>query len=877
MPLSQGTRLGPYEIVTPLGAGGMGEVYKARDTRLDRTVAIKVLPPHVGGDPSFRQRFEREAKTISSLDHPHICALYDIGQEQGTHFLVMQYLDGETLAERLAKGPLPLDQALKHAREIADALDKAHRQGIVHRDLKPGNVMLTKAGAKLLDFGLAKLAGVAVPATGATMTGVGPVTAEGTIVGTLQYMAPEQLEGKEADARSDIWAFGCVLYEMVTGRCAFESRSQASLMAAILEHEPVAVSQVVTVAPNALDHVIGRCLAKDPDERWASVHDVLLELKWIADGAARTQPADSREPAPIRVWRSWTAWLAVPILLLAGAALATLVLRRGSDPQPLPLPVRFTIAPPTSNRFFDAPHLMSVSPDGRYVAFSARGSDSSVRLWLRPIDSLTARPISDSGGMPFWSPDSRYIAFMAAGTLKKVDLQGGRPTTLAQAASGGSWSADGTILFTRAGALYQVPAAGGEARQVTTLDATREETAHLTPAFLPDGRRFIFQVRSRKPEHQGLYVGSLDSAERTRISDAASSVAYASGYVLFARQRTLMAQRIDERTGRITGEPITVAASVQQNPENGYAAFSVSRSGILAYRESTVPGAQLTLVDRTGAETAVGPPMDMQGFDVSPDGRYIVAAGRLSVDAPGNLHLIDSTRGVSTPLTAAREGEWFMDPVWAPDGRTVAYTKWKDGKTIVASRPAFGGAERTLFVDKDPAYLEDWSRDGKYIAVTVSGGGHRGFVVPVGGGEPLAVGQSSRYFDEMSFSPDGRWLAYDSNESDRSDVYVVPLPPTGERWQVSPSGGVQPRWRANGRELTYLAPDGRIMVTPIMSGPRFEAGVPQPLLKTRVDQPSAFEEQYRMLPDGQRFLVKLPVSQDQPLTVVLNWLSAIAK
>jgi Tol biopolymer transport system component/predicted Ser/Thr protein kinase len=875
MPLTHGTRLGPYEIQSALGAGGMGEVYKARDTRLDRTVAIKVLPPHVASDPSFRQRFEREAKTISSLDHPHICALYDIGQDHGTDFLVMQYLDGETLADRLAKGPLPLGQALKHALEIADALDKAHRQGIVHRDLKPGNVMLTKAGAKLLDFGLAKAATFAAGVPAATMTGGGPVTAEGTILGTLQYMAPEQLEGQEADARSDIWAFGCVLYEMVTGRRAFESRSQASLMAAILEHEPAAVSQVVTVAPAALDHLIGRCLTKDPDERWASVHDVLLELKWIGDGAAPTPPAGSREPAPLRMRRSWTAWLAVPILLLAGAALATLVMRRGNDPQPLP--VRFTIAAPKSTKFFDAPNFMSVAPDGRYVAFATRGSDSAVRLWLRPIDSLTARPIGDSAVLPFWSPDSRYIAFMTPGALKKVDLQGGRPVTLAQATSGGSWSTDGTILFTRAGVLYQVPAAGGEARQVTTLDATREETAHLWPEFLPDGRRFIFHVRSVKPEHQGLYLGSLDSTERTRISDAASSVAYASGYVLFARQRTLMAQPIDERTGRLTGEPITVAATVQQNPENGKAAFSVSRSGILAYRESTAPGAQLTLVDRNGAETAVGPTMLMQGFDVSPDGRYIVVAGRLSVDSPVDLHLIDSARGVVTTFTAAREGEFFMDPVWAPDGRTVAYTKLKDGKTVIASRPAFGGDERKLFEDKDPAYLEDWSRDGKYIAVTVAGGGHRGLVVPVGGGEPLVVGRSSRYFDEMSFSPDGRWLAYDSNESDRSDVYVVPVPPTGERFQVSPNGGVQPRWRANGRELTYLAPDGTIMVTPIISGPRFEVGVPRPLLKTRIDQPSAYEEQYRMLPDGQRFLLKLPVSEDQPLTVVLNWLSGIAK
>jgi serine/threonine protein kinase/Tol biopolymer transport system component len=884
MTLVPGTRLGAYEIVSAIGAGGMGEVYKARDTRLDRTVAIKVLPPHVAADPAFRQRFEREAKTVSSLDHPHICALYDVGQDRGTDFLVMQYLEGETLADRLTKGPLALDQALKCAREIADALDKAHRRGIVHRDIKPGNVMLTKTGATLLDFGVARATAAAAGSdlspsvTAATMTGAGPMTAEGTILGTLQYMAPEQLEGNEVDGRTDIFAFGALLYELVAGRRAFEGPSQANVIAAILDSQPPRFAELartrVVALPHTvttLDDLIRRCLAKNPEERWQCAGDLCAELKAI--DAARAQAPTAVQQATRG--RSRVTWIAAAATLVAASAVLVAITLRRPVPPPA-LPTRFTIPPPKDTQLFDAPYFLSISPDGRSVVFAARRSDSRVSLWLRPIDSVTSRPLpfTEGGGLAFWSPDSRHIAFMTPGILKRVDLLGGKSTTLAEATSAGSWSSVGTILFSRLDGLYQVPATGGEAQQVTKLDASRGETAHLWPAFLPDGRRFILYVRSTKPEHQGLYVGSLDSTERTRISDAASSVAYVPGYLLFARQRTLMAQPFDEQVARVVGEATAVVPSVQHSGDYlGYAAFAASISGALIYREGASESVQLTLADRAGTETPVGPPMSVQGFDVSPDGRYVAVAGQPSPDVALGVHLIDTARGVFTPLAIAAEGESLMDPVWAPDGRMLAYTKRQDGRIFVASRPAFGGTERTLFEGDGQTYIEDWSRDGKYLAVTTRvPEGHRGIIVPIGGGKPVIVGESRGYFDELAFSPDGRWLAYDSNESERTEVYVVPLPPTGERWQISPNGGAQPRWRTDGRELMYIAPDGTIMGTPIVANTRFEAGMPKRLLKTRLANPSAYEEQYRLLPDGRRFLIKAPLMQDRPpITVVLNW------
>ncbi|HSS45480.1 MAG TPA: protein kinase, partial [Thermoanaerobaculia bacterium] len=551
MTLAAGTRLGPYEITGALGAGGMGEVYRARDTRLERTVAVKVLPSHLSASPEVRQRFEREAKTISQLSHPHICALYDVGREGDTEYLVMELLEGETLSERLAKGPLPLEQTLRYGIETADALDKAHRQGIVHRDLKPGNVMLTKSGVKLLDFGLAKA--MAPPAPRGSLTALPTqqgLTQEGTILGTFQYMAPEQLEGKETDTRSDIFAFGAVLYEMATGRKAFSGSSQASLITAIMSSEPASISSVQPMTPPALDRVVKTCLAKDPDDRWQTAHDVMLQLKWIAEGGSQ-----AGVPGPIvarRKSRERLAWgmAAVAFLMALAAVSAFLYLQ---DRREAPRMVRSSILLPEKLRFDLGTVPVAVSPDGRRIAFAASDAEGKKLLWVRSLDALSAQPLAGTDGAccPFWSPDGRFLGFFASGKLKKVEASGGPAQTLCDAPNnrGGTWNRAGEIAFAPAARdpIQRVPSSGGAATPATKLDSSRGEISHRWPFFLPDGRHFLYFAMGAfygpKAVSNGIYVGSLDSQERRLLLRADSNVAYAPpGYLLFLRERTLMAQ-----------------------------------------------------------------------------------------------------------------------------------------------------------------------------------------------------------------------------------------------------------------------------------------------------------------------------------------------
>ncbi|MGH9317449.1 MAG: protein kinase domain-containing protein, partial [Thermoanaerobaculia bacterium] len=565
MTISPGSRLGPYEVLSPLGAGGMGEVWKARDTRLGRAVAIKVLPSHMSASPEVRQRFEREAKTISQLSHPHICALHDIGREGETDYLVMEYLEGETLTDRLVKGPLPLEQTLRFGVEIADALDKAHRQGIVHRDLKPGNVMLTKSGVKLLDFGLAKAMAPAAPAGSLTAlpTQQG-LTQEGTILGTFQYMSPEQLEGKEADARSDIFAFGAVLYEMATGRKAFSGSSQASLISAIMTSDPAPISSVQPMSPPALDRVVKTCLAKDPDERWQNAHDLMGELKWIA--GLGSQAGVPGPPVARRRSRERLAWGMMTVtLFVALAAAVAAVVRNAHRAAMLERPMRSSIVLPEKS----ALRAAALSPDGTRVVFVARDSSGKNLLWIRPLDSLAVRPFpgTENPSFPFWSPDSLFVGFFADGKLKKIGASGGAPQTLCDAPinRGGTWNREGVILFTPVpdGPLYRVSASGGLPTPVTRFDPSRGETSHRWPFFLPDGRHFLYHVASfgsgGQVEKMGIYVGSLDSKEEKFLLRANSSVAYAPpGYLLFLRDRNLLAQPFDAQRIRITGDPLPV-------------------------------------------------------------------------------------------------------------------------------------------------------------------------------------------------------------------------------------------------------------------------------------------------------------------------------
>ena len=616
MTLSAGKRLGPYEIVAPLGAGGMGEVYKAKDTRLERTVAVKVLPSHMSASAEVRQRFEREAKTISQLSHSHICALYDVGREGEAEYLVMEYLEGETLTDRLARGALPTEQLLRYGVEIADALDKAHRQGIVHRDLKPGNVMITKSGVKLLDFGLAKaMAPAKAPSmltSLPTMAGAQNLTEAGTILGTFQYMAPEQLEGKEADGRSDIFAFGAVLYEMATGRKAFEGKSQASLIAAILEHEPPSISSVQPLAPPALDRVVRKCLAKDPEERWQNAADLGSELKWIAE--AGSQAGVPAKVVAKRKGRERVAWIGFGLAAAAAAVLAYGYVRRAPATQHA---IRSSILVPAKTSM----GMVAVSPDGTELAFCAFDTEGKSLLWLRAFDGTAARPVAGTEGalFPFWSPDSQSIGFFADKKLKRVEAAGGgSPIVVCDApnATGGAWGRDGVILMGQgAGPLLRVSAAGGTPAPATRLDASRHETCHRYPAFLSDGRHFLYLALNLAgaPDSEsggGIWAAGLDDARVERVTGGYSNPVYASGYLLIAREGNLVAQSFDTRNLRLQGEPRTVVQQV--GLFGGFVnlgQFSASEGGVLVCAGNALVPSRLQWVDRAGRRlSSVGEP-----------------------------------------------------------------------------------------------------------------------------------------------------------------------------------------------------------------------------------------------------------------------------
>ncbi len=893
MTLAPGSRLGPYEILSAVGAGGMGEVYKAKDTRLDRTVAVKVLPPHLSENAEFRQRFEREARTISSLSHPHICALHDIGSQDGVEYLVMEYLEGETLADRLAsRGALPLEQVLRYGVEIADALDKAHRQGIVHRDLKPGNVMITKSGVKLLDFGLAKAMEANRSQSGLTssptVAGGPALTREGTILGTFQYMAPEQLEGKETDARTDIFALGCVLYEMVTGRKAFSGASQASLVSAIMKEEPAPISEVQPTSPPALDRIVKTCLAKDPDDRWQSASDLKRELRWIGEGsqAGTVAPVVGRRPGRERL-----AWGLMALAFLAGLAAVVAAMRSADRAAALSRPVRTSIVLPDQT----AVRGLAISPDGRRVVVVARDSSGKNLLWIRPLDSLSvqALPGTENPSFPFWSPDSRFIGFFADGKLKKIDASGGPAETLCDAPvnRGGAWGREGVIVFSPVsdGPLYRVSASGGPPAPLTRFDPVRGETSHRWPFFLPDGRRFLYVVASfgGRREKTGIYVGSLDSKEETFLASANSRVAYAPpGYLLFARDRNLLAQPFDAKETRILGDPLPVAGQVQFFPQNYNTLFTVSENGVLLYQPRSAAGvAQLVWFTRSGAPIVpLGAPGDQANPRISPDGKRV----GLDINDPstGNndVWIYESSGGIPTRLTS--DPGFDNGPIWSPDGSRVSFMSLRKGKADLFQKSSRGaGSEEALYVSDRSKYPTDWSPDGRLIL-------YRGFdentnlelwTVPVSGDrKPTPFLKAAFGVDHGQFSPDGRWVAYASNESGRWEIYVAPFPEPGGNWKVSSAGGSEPRWRRDGKELYYIAPDGKLMAVDVKVGSSaFEAGAARSLFQTRRREHIAAADlfSYDVSADGQRFLVNTDVGEvtSSPLTVVLNWTAELKR
>jgi len=885
--LSPGNRLGPYEIVAPLGAGGMGEVYRAKDTRLDRDVAVKILPAGFAANPEFKARFEREAKTISQLSHPNVCSLFDVGNHEGMEFLVMELLEGESLADRLLKGALPIQLVLKHGIEIASALDAAHRQGIVHRDLKPGNVMLTKAGAKLLDFGLAK-SGPLLSATSSVSqmaespTVHRPLTEQGTILGTFQYMAPEQLEGLETDARTDIFSFGALLYEMATGQRAFQGKTRTSLIAAIVSSQPQPVSQLAPLTPPALDHLIKKCLEKDADDRWQTARDLADQLRWIVDAGSR-----AGEAAPVhakRKARTRMAW-ALNAATAIVAVLATMAAVRVTTAPPRV--VRSSLLPPDKTSYAPGSGAMVLSPDGLRIAFVARGDDGKQMLWVRALDALTAQPLAgtEDASSPFWSPDSRYIAFFSAAKLRKIDANGGPPQALCDAAAGrgGTWGEGGTILFTptQSEVIYKVSAAGGASTAVTEFDAKNAETSHRFPEFLPDGVHFLYLVEARL-ETEGsqdgftLYAGSTASKERKRVIATNSSARYAkSGHLLFLRDRTLLAQRFDAGKLELGGEAVPVAENMTRTFRYE-TMFSVSDTGLLAFQAGSASElSQLVWMDWGGRDLeTVGKPADYRGIAVSHDGKRVAASVIDPKSQKSDIWVLDLERGTSMRLTFDPADD--SGPVWSVDDRKVYFTSMRQGRGDIFQKSSSGtGTDEVVLADTDVSFLSSVSADGRTGAVMTNNGAKKtGWDVSI---LDFATGKVRVFletpFNEMvpTLSADAQLVAYFSNESGQGEVYVQSLGSDGGKWQISTTGGSRPRWSRENDRIIFQSPDDKLMVVDVKLKPVFTASVPRLLFDPKLRQLNGM--QFSLAPDAERILVNRAVEQPvvTPVTLVQNW------
>jgi eukaryotic-like serine/threonine-protein kinase len=910
MALAAGVRLGPYEIVAPLGAGGMGEVYRARDTRLDRIVAIKVLPAALAADPQLRERFEREARVISSLQHPHICALFDVGRDGDHEYLVLEYLEGETLADRLSRGALVPAEALRLAIEICDALDRAHRSGIVHRDLKPANVMLARGAsvsapptAKLLDFGLARSAAPAVTTSSLSMLPTTPptMTAQGTILGTLQYMAPEQIEGLEADARTDLFAFGAVLFEMLTGTTAFAGKTRATLLGAVLKDEPPRVSALQPLAPPAVDRIVATCLAKDPDDRYQSARDLLRDLKWaVIDHPARPHPAHAR-----------TSWVgdrrtvaiggALSLAMLAAAFVAGRMLRPIAPPGD---PIRFTIAPPP-NTTLDTPSgggtglatQIAISPDARLLAFVAH-NPNGYQLWVRPVGSLDARPLpgTDDATFPFWSPDNRYVAFFAGGKLKKVSLAGGPPVVLCDAVAGrgGAWNRDNVILFSPSttDGLQRLSGAGGVPQTATTLDAAYGESSHRFPWFLPDGRHFLFTASVGTccpPVKAGrVRVGSLDSTDSQTLAQADSSAVFSSGHVLFQREGTLMATPFDLASRQFTGDPYPVAERIAWEGSR-YASISASSTGVLVHAGGGArPITQLSWIDRSGRSLGtVGEPAVYTAIALSPDERRVAVAIASDAAERRDIWLVEVATGTSTRFTF--DAGVSNSPVWSRDSARLAFSANRSGRSGISAKRAEGTADEEILVASERGGTialtpNDWSADGRSMIFTrgpgVSGSSDIWALPIAGDRKAFPIVQTAAFEGYASLAPGDRWIAYQATtEHGPTQIYVEPFPPTGRKFQVSSSGGIEPVWRPDGKELFFLSPEGRMMAAAVDISTQFQSATPVPLFRAPTVAPQgAVGRHYAVAKDG-RFLVNVLQQQSStaPITVVVNWLSAVQK
>jgi eukaryotic-like serine/threonine-protein kinase len=896
--LTAGVHLGPYRVDALLGAGGMGEVYKAQDTRLDRPVAIKVLSQALAADPHRRERFDREARAVAALNHPHICGLHDVGESpdpaaDGTdaepiRFLVMECLDGQTLADRLLRGPLTLPEVLRHAIELADALDHAHRRGLVHRDLKPGNVMMTAGGAMLLDFGLSRLQAAPDVVTLSTVSPGGtPITVEGTVLGTYPYMAPEQLLGREADARSDIFALGALLYEMTTGRRAFEGATAAALISAILHTDPPLISSLQRLAPPGLDRLVSRCLAKDPDDRWQTARDLALELKWIAEStpqASRFRLGRPKKPRAFGV-------AALGAGAVVAAIFAGVYVRRTQGES---LSVQLTFTPPEGIRLVETRTAgpVTISPDGRRLVYVAAGDDGRQQLWVHALSSQTGQPLSgtDGAAYPFWAPDGRTVGFFAQGKLKRIDVDAGPAQVLCDAVlpRGGTWNRSAVIVFAANGGalLYRVAATGGPTR---VLDFARPNRESHWPVFLPDGDHFLYFGRREKP---GIYLASMISGDKGPVVEGQYVAAdYMSpGHLLFQRGGamvgTLHAQRFDLSRLRLTGEPTALVEHVAFYPFFARADFSVSQNGTLVYGSPIPQTTQLAWFDRAGnqlEQVAEGGGWEWPAL--APDEKSI-AAGRLDTETQSqDIWIIDASRGVTTRLTSDPALDGY--PIWSPDGQTIVFgrTGREDDRTLYRIASGGGGHEEALYRFDSSAPLirqfTHWSRDGRFM---VYGGLDPQskwdlWILPAGG-EPVREDRKPTPYLRTAFNEhhgqlswDGKWMAYASDESGRWEVYIGAFPASDIRAKVSIDGGIEPRWRSDGKELFYLSPDGTIMAVPISASTVISTGAPHALFKPRLNLnlDRGWNPHYVPARDGQRFLINVVEKAAQSrVTVVLN-------
>jgi hypothetical protein len=795
----------------------------------------------------------------------------------------MEYLEGETLADRLSKGPLPVEQVLRYGADICDGLEKAHRAGVVHRDLKPGNIMLTKSGAKLMDFGLAKSSVTALGSDSSSIkTASHPLTSEGSIVGTFQYMSPEQVQGEEADGRSDIFSLGAVLYEMVSGRRAFEGKSHLSVASAILEKEPEPIRAVKPMTPPEMDHVVRGCLAKDRDERFQTAHDVKLQLRWMA---TRVPP-----PPPRILPASRERWILVSAIVLLLAALAGALLRAPRDTTPT---TWSSIVAPEKSRFAYFAGPVAVSHDGRMLAFVATLPDGQDVVWVRPLDALDARalPGTEGASYPFWSRDDSRIGFFAGGKLRTTGAAGGPVITLCDAAGGrgGTWNASDVVLFsTTWGGINRVSASGGTPIEITRPDPAMGIRSHRWPYFLPDSRHFIYlasNFRGGSAEIASIELGSLDSTESRTLLRARSNAVYIPGHLLFIRNRLLMAQPFDEDRLEIRREPFPIAEEVQYDELTWRGVFSSSLNGVLAYQGgNTGVNSELAMFDRAGhLIRTVGPPGDLIIHKISPDGRGVA----VSVLDPSvmnyQLWLYDLARGKETRLTFGANRS--RNPVWAPDGSTLIFTMNKKGPYDLFERRADGtGSEELILESESFKYPTDWSADGRYVAYSSNSSTQKTsvWILPrVGDRKPFVFLQGDHNAGEGRFSPDGRWMAYTSDESGRAEIYVTSFPEATSKWQVSLAGGTSPRWRRDGKELFYLAADSKLMAADVdPGGPIFQVGTVRPLFQMQLRTgPSRFElsstsEQigYDAAPDGAWFVVNAPPPGDSPpITLVTNW------